>query len=111
MGSFIIGDKTFQVSYRHGFEFFTYDANLFALIFLRAYTATNSRQGIFLFDLTCRSKKISFCNEFDKSRNVDTYGAAFTTVSVSQAYYEAEYLDGFLGVTAGKLDFKIPYPV
>lgn len=44
--------------------------------------------------------------------NYDAYvteTAGVTTVSVSQAYYEAEYLDGFLGVTAGKLDVHSLY--
>ena len=44
--------------------------------------------------------------------NYDAYvteTAGVTTVSVSQAYYEAEYLDGFLGVAAGKLDVHSLY--
>ena len=44
--------------------------------------------------------------------NYDAYvteTASVTTVSVSQAYYEAEYLDGFLGVAAGKLDVHSLY--
>lgn len=44
--------------------------------------------------------------------NYDAYiteTSGFTAISVSQAYYEAEYFDGFLGVVAGKLDVHSLY--
>lgn len=44
--------------------------------------------------------------------NYDAYiteNGGIVTPSVSQAYYEGEYMDGFLGVTAGKLDVHSLY--